>query len=374
MAQEDESVASPGKEIRKLLQDHGWTQDDLARILKRPLPTINQIIQGKRAITPDMAIVLAAAFGTTPEKWVSMEATYRLSLAKANPDPVQKRAKLYAYAPIKDMQRRLWIKQSDIVEEQEQMLCRFFEVNSLDEEPQINISTRIPTGPQNLTINQRAWCFRAKQLAKSIQISSFKKSNLNQAALRLRELAAFPEEARHVSKILGEFGIRFLIIEPLPNCKIDGATIWLDENSPVIAVSLRYDRIDAFWFTLLHEFYHVVHEDASIDDDLCGEEQMPSITKVEVECRADVEASDQLVPTEKLNSFITRISPLYSKTRIIQFAHTIQIHPGIIIGQLQYRGEIGYQANREMLVKIREIVTSSALTDGWGRNITLSTN
>ncbi len=374
MTQEDESVASPGKEIRKLLQDRGWTQDDLARILKRPLPTVNQIIQGKRAITPDMAIVLAAAFGTTPEKWVSMEATYRLSLAKANPDPVQKRAKLYAYAPIKDMQRRLWIKQSDNIEEQEQMLCRFFEVNSLDEEPQINMATRRPSGPQNLTINQKAWCFRAKQLAKSIQISSFRKSNLNQAALRLRELAAFPEEARHVSKILGDYGIRFLVIEPLPNCKLDGATIWLDENSPVIAVSLRYDRIDAFWFTLLHEFYHVVHEDASIDDDLCGEGQMPSIAKVEVERRADIEASEKLVPAEKLNSFITRVSPLYSKTRIIQFAHTIQIHPGIIIGQLQYRGEIGYQANREMLVKIREIVASSALTDGWGCNITLSTN
>ena len=374
MAQEGESLASPGEEIRKLLQDRRWTQDDLARILKRPLPTINQIIQGKRAITPDMAIVLAAAFDTTPEKWVSMEAAYRLSLAKADPGPVQKSAKLYTFAPIKDMERRGWIPYTKSIEEQERLLCQFFEINSLEEEPQINVATRKPSILQNLTTSQRAWCCRAKQLAKAIHISSFQKSNLDKAGLRLRELAAFPEEARHVSKILADFGIRFLVIEPLPDSKIDGATIWLDENSPVIVVSLRYDRIDAFWFTLLHEFYHVTHEDASIDDDLCGEGQMPSITKVEVERRADMEASDKLVPTEKLNSFITRVSPLYSKTRIIQFAHTIQIHPGIIVGQLQYRGEIGYQANREMLVKIRDIVTSSALTDGWRRDITLSTN
>jgi len=374
MAQENDPVISPGEEIRKLLQDRGWTQDDLARILKRPLPTINQIIQGKRAITPDMAIVLAAAFGTTPEKWVSMEATYRLSMATADPDPVQKNAKLYTFAPIKDMERRGWIPQATSTEEQERLLCQFFEINSLEEEPQINAATRKPSVLQDLTTRQKAWCFRAKKLAKAIHVSSFQKSNLNKAALRLRELAAFPEEAVHVPKTLEEFGIRFIVIEPLPDCKIDGATIWLDENSPVIAVSLRYDRIDAFWFTLLHEFYHVVHEDASIDYDLCGEGLMPSIAKVETERRADIDASDRLIPLGKLDSFITRVSPLYSKTRIIQFAHAIQIHPGIIVGQLQYRGEIGYQANREMLVKIREIVTSSALTDGWGRDITLNVN
>jgi len=174
--------------------------------------------------------------------------------------------------------------------------------------------------------------------------------------------------------LLAEYGIRFLVIEPLHNCRIDGATIWLNEDSPIIALSLRYDRIDAFWFTLLHEFTHVVYEDASIDDDLCGDGQLPSIAKVDTERKADVEASNTLVPIEKLNSFILRVSPLYSKTRIIQFAHTMQIHPGIIVGQLQHRGEIGYSANREMLAKIRDIVANSALTDGWGRRIAININ
>ncbi len=103
MEQEPKLPTTPGEEIRNQLQIRGWTQDDLARIVNRPLPTINQIIQGKRGITPDTAIVLAAAFGTTPEKWMQLESTYRLSLAKLNPDAVQRRAKLYAYAPVKDM-------------------------------------------------------------------------------------------------------------------------------------------------------------------------------------------------------------------------------------------------------------------------------
>ncbi len=123
---------------------------------------------------------------------------------------------------------------------------------------------------------------------------------------------------------------------------------------------------------MLHEFYHVVHEDASIDDDLCGEGQVPSIVKVKVERKADLEASKRLVPLENLNSFIMRVSPLYSKKRIVQFAHTVEIHPGIIVGQLQHRGDIGYSANREMLATIRNIVSNTALTDGWGCSIEIS--
>jgi HTH-type transcriptional regulator/antitoxin HigA len=375
MAQEDESVASPGKEIRKLLQDHGWTQDDLARILKRPLPTINQIIQGKRAITPDMAIVLAAAFGTTPEKWVSMEATYRLSLAKANPDPVQKRAKLYTYAPIKDMQRRLWIKQTDAIEEQEQIVCQFFEVNSLDEEPIITGVMRESIQSSKLNPSQKAWCFRAKHLAKALYVNPFNKMASNQILSQLLELATYPEETRHVSKILANFGIRFLVIEPLSSSRIDGAAIWLDATSPVIVLSLRYDRIDAFWFTLMHELSHILHGDASIDDALFSDGvQIPSIAKDDIERRADEDAAASLIPPDKLSSFILRVSPLYSKDRINRFANRLKIHPGIIVGQLQYRGEISYSANREMLVKVREIVANSTVTDGWGRIVTTNVN
>jgi len=45
----------------------------------------------------------------------------------------------------------------------------------------------------------------------------------------------------------------------------------------------------------------------------------------------------------------------------------VKMHPGIIVGQLQHRGEIGYSANREMLVKIRGRAVATAICDGWGR-------
>jgi len=364
-------MQKPGDEIKRHLNERGWTQEDLARILDRPLSNINWVITGKTAITPKTAIDLGAAFGIDPEEWLRLEAKYRLSLAQSDSEIVGRRARLYDYAPIKDMEKRRWIPHTTSPEEQERVLCQFYEIDSLEDEPQISVATRRTIEGIALTASQKAWCFRAKKLARAIQVSPFKKNKLEEASLRLRDLAAYPEEARHVSKILAQYGIRYLVIEPLSGAKIDGATLWLDEKSPVIVMSLRYDRIDAFWFTLLHEFSHIVHEDASVDDNLCGKGQVPSIAKIQSERRADIEASERLVPSSILTSFIVRTSPLYSKKRIIQLAHRVKIHPGIIVGQLQHMGEIGYSANREMLAKIRDIVLDAVLTDGWGRSIEL---
>ena len=93
------------------------------------------------------------------------------------------------------------------------------------------------------------------------------------------------------------------------------------------------------------------------------------LAKDDIEDRADREAASSLIPTEEIESFIGRVGPLYSTDRVVEFANRIRIHPGIIVGQLQYRGEIGYRAMREHLAKIRDIVISTALTDGWGQTI-----
>jgi len=54
---------TPGERIRVEMDARGWTQRDLAKVLGRPLPAVNEIIQGKRAMTPEMAIALEGAFG-----------------------------------------------------------------------------------------------------------------------------------------------------------------------------------------------------------------------------------------------------------------------------------------------------------------------
>lgn len=352
--------------IRNLLKEKGWTQADLALILGRPLPTVNEIIQGKRGVTPEMALALAGAFGVEAERWLELEGAYRLSQATTDPCDIQRRAKLYDLAPVREMARRGWIREWQSDAELEDRLARFFGIDVSVATPRLQVATRRNSLISELSPSQRAWCFRAKQLAGAVSAAQFNPKSLVQLRDRLRETAAYAQEARNISRVMASYGIRFVVVEPLQGSKIDGAAFWLDDDSPVIATSIRYDRIDAFWFTVMHELSHICHFDASLDDDMAD---LPSMAKEEPERRADEEAADWLIPSEKMQSFVLRVGPLYSKQRINQFAHRMKIHPGIIVGRLQYLGEIKYSANREMLVKVRDFVADSALTDGWGRII-----
>ena len=99
---------------------------------------------------------------------------------------------------------------------------------------------------------------------------------------------------------------------------------------------------------------------------LVGKDRQPTDEKPEIEKQADRFASDFLVPQAEIERFILRVRPLYSKILINQFANRIGVHPGIVVGQLQHRRKIGWDHSREMLVKVRENVISTAYVDGWG--------
>jgi HTH-type transcriptional regulator/antitoxin HigA len=176
---------------------------------------------------------------------------------------------------------------------------------------------------------------------------------------------------RHVPKTLAEGGIRLLIIEQLPQTKVDGICFWLDEYSPVIALALRYDRLDHFWYLLGHECGHVKRKDGLLgspylDINLVGDNAVSADDKPEAEIEADDFAQDFLIDQARLDKFINRVRPLYSKQKIRNFALSIGVHPAIVLGQLQHRGEVDWSHSREMLVKVRESIISSAVTDGWG--------
>ncbi len=88
----------------------------------------------------------------------------------------------------------------------------------------------------------------------------------------LRPLLYAPDEIRRVPRILMDCGVRFIIVEKLPNAEIDGVCFWVDEQSPVIGMTTRRDKIDNFWFVLRHECEHVLRghgrEEEIIDENL----------------------------------------------------------------------------------------------------------
>jgi len=366
-------VFPPGDFILDELEERGWTQTNLAEITGRPDSTICSIIAVKKALSEEIAVELASAFGTSPQFWLNLENAYRLSKVATETIPIEHRAKIFQAAPVRDMQKRGWIRVLDSPEDTEKELIRFFEVPSLDQVSNLRVAARASVqNGSTLTPEQLAWCVRALQLAKAVPAKKYSNKSFEEGVLQLQLLTDFPENVRKVPRVLGEMGIRFVLVEHLPKSKIDGAALWLGEDDdwskPVVALSLRYDRIDSFWHTLFHELSHIKNKDSYVVDvDIVGADRCLSDKALsDIEARANQEAAEMLIPKERMESFISRTHPFYYTEKIIQFANLIKIHPGIIAGQLQHRKKIDWAAHRRMLVKVRDILISGAMTDGWG--------
>jgi HTH-type transcriptional regulator / antitoxin HigA len=363
----EERPKSPGEVIRSLLSERDLTQNDLAAITGFSRQTISSLISGRSSLSPEHAVVLSQCFGLSASEWLRLEGEYRISLIQnPNKETIQSRAEIFDLAPIKDMQRRGWIKTTGDFSEIVTELRRFFETDDLAAIPNLNAAFRKSESQHKNQKYVRAWVQQAKHLAKSVQVAPFSEDRMRTAIKELRHIAAFSKEVNRVPQTLAKYGIRYVISEHLPYTKIDGAAFWLDEKSPVIVMSLRYDRIDSFWFTLMHEMTHIFYKDQfSVDEESEDEANDTDLDFIEV--RANNDAQANLVDPLELESFIRRIGPLYSEQKIIQFAHRIKIHPGIIVGQLQRKKQINYATMRNLLVKIRESLIETALTDGWGK-------
>jgi HTH-type transcriptional regulator/antitoxin HigA len=208
-----------------------------------------------------------------------------------------------------------------------------------------------------------------KQIASEMIVAKYSTSSALDAITQLNNLLSAPEEARKVPRILAECGIRYVIVEALSSTKIDGVCFWLNKSSPVIGMSLRYDRIDNFWFVLRHELEHVLQqhgqEAAMLDTELEGDRAGIS-SSISIEERvANEAASDFCVPKKRIESFIARKSPLFSDRDVVSLSNVMKIHPGLIIGQIQRRTG-RYDLLRQHLVKIKSFVVPGAMVDGWG--------
>lgn len=359
-------VFPPGDFIRDELESRGWTQGDLAQIMGRPLQLVNELVSGKKQITPETALGLAKAFGDDDALyWMNLDNMYRLSQVKPADDLVSRRATIYSKFPVRELIKRGWVEPSENLDVVEHRICRFYNIKSINDQPHIAHAAKAEQYDERKPL-QWAWLFRAYQLAHAVAVAEYKENKLRAATVRLRQLLIAPEEIRQVSQILAECGVRLVIVEYLPGAKIDGAAFWIN-GSPVIALSMRFDRVNNFWFVLRHEIEHIINKDGQLIVDLEMAERLQRKDELPPEeVRANAAASEFLIPKEELNSFIVRVRPLYSEQRILLFAKRIKVHPGIVVGQLQFRDEVPYTHFQKHLVKVREIVTQTTLTDGWG--------
>lgn len=358
-------VFPPGDRLKEELDARGWTQADLADILGRPPRLISEIITAKRAITPETARGLGQALGTGAELWMTLESQYQLSRTPIANHALVRRTKIYGQFPVKDMQKRGWLKPVTGLDAIEAELKNYFQISSLNERVKIPHAAK-KTSYDRVSMLQAAWLVRALQLAPSVSVSKYSESNLQSLYPVLRSCVAQPTDAAKVPELLAQAGIRLVLVAPLPGSKIDAACMWF-RNQPLIALTLRYDRHDIFWHALFHELDHIEHGEGEtepvVDSDLMADCSHGG----KVEKRANQAAASRLVPTEEMERFIARVNPYYSDEAILNFAAHLKVHPGIVIGQLQHRELIPWSSFTRLKAKIREVITQTAVTDGFAR-------
>lgn len=364
----------PGQLIQHLLNERAWTQRILSIVLDADETGINKIIAGKRPVDAKMALALSELFNVEPERFLELQQAYDLAQARflSQPDPAREnRAHLFGSLPITEMIKRGWLDVEDVknVPKVETALAKFFGVSSPQEIEILPHAAKKTNVADDVTPAQLAWLYRVKQMASEMLVSKYSTATVKTAVEKMRPLLASSEGVRKVPRILAECGIRYVIVESLPGVKIDGVCLWLDSNSPVIGMSLRYDRIDNFWFVLRHELEHVLNnhgrEAVMMDAELEGDRAGVGDNIPEEERIANQAGAEFCVPKKSLESFVARKAPFFAERDIIGFARTLQIHPGLVAGQLQRRID-RYDRFRNHLVKIRSIVAPNAMVDGWG--------
>ena len=138
--------------------------------------------------------------------------------------------------------------------------------------------------------------------------------------------------AKRARQMLAKKGIALVIERHLPGSYLDGAAMLGDGGRPVIGLTLRYDRLDNFWFVLLHELGHVfLHLFDGLRFDFFDEESGPDNNSIEA--KADKFALEALMPEQLWDQCLSRFALSEEAVRID--ADNLGIHPSIIAGRIR---------------------------------------
>lgn len=205
---------------------------------------------------------------------------------------------------------------------------------------------------------QQIWTARVLESASSATGRMKGKFNIADSAwlTQLIALSVFPDGPVRAMQMLRDHGI-IPVIEPhLPRTLLDGAALMHADGIPIVALTLRHDRLDNFWFTLLHELAHVfLHfnsglADGFIDDDLGN--QLIS----DVEREADDFARNRLIPDDLWKTSVVRFTT--ESESVVKFARRLNVHPAIVAGRI--RNERDFSLFSELVGKgqLRKLFTN----------------
>lgn len=201
------------------------------------------------------------------------------------------------------------------------------------------------------------WQARAQADAQYIYLSEDVRPFTSLTKDNLKEFAALsvdPQIIKRLPSVLSEFGIILVYIHSLPGMNADGAIFYLSTGNPVIAMSLRFPRLDYFWFTLLHELAHLVLHTNELKGAMFFDVEN-SEESDRIERAANRLAKDSIVARESWRSCAPKYDPTDRTVRT--YAAQQSVHPSLIAGLL--RKESGNYKRFSSIINeynVREII------------------
>lgn len=325
-------MPDPLEAIRFRMDQLGKTQSDLAPIFGSRAKA-SEVLNGKRPLTLKMiralhehlgipAEVLIREGGTLPERPAGIE---------------------LEQFPLREMANRGWIRAADDLKDRaEEIILELVErAGGRNALPQALFRQGGARANAKTDVHAlQAWCLYVLVRARSLKLQDrYCVGSITPTFLRgIAKLSVFEEGPRLAQEKLAQNGIALIIASHLPKTYIDGAALKTREGVPVVGMTLRYDRLDNFWFCLLHELAHLGRhfddgEGRMFIDDLQLHEREHAAEDVR-EQEADEWAQEALIPERLWSSHPARIRP--SVANVLSLARQAEVAPAIVAGRIRY--------------------------------------
>ncbi len=352
---EPDWVSPPGDTLQEKLEEIGMTQSELSTRMGRPEKTISAIINGKSAITPETALQLESVLNIPARFWMNRERQYREALARLEQEKLLTNSIDWLKdLPLKHMIKLGWIKGKLTEKELVHACLSFFGVASPKEWKELwlnektNVAFRISLAYTNMPAAIAAWLRHGEIIASKQHLTAYNKNQFKNALKSIRKIAYYhPKDFQsQLKELCDESGVKLVFTPSFAKASISGATRWIGHH-PVIQLSGRYKSNDHFWFTFYHEAAHILLHGKK---DIFLENLEGSDMDQQKEEQANDFAKEFLVPEKYWKKFLQ--NEKWTEEVINDFAQSIYIHPGIVVGQLQHAGQIGFNQFNPLKEKI----------------------
>jgi len=313
--------------IKFRMNEKGLKQVDLAPYFGNK-SRVSEVLNRKRPLTVQMIRALSVGLGISADTLIGVE----LKARKVTNDDEMDWFKF----PYKEMSQRGWLENfsnqtnNSIEDTVKSFISQFGEPN------QYAAFRRTIRGDSYSPVTQYslyAWTTRVIQKARKqkLNIAKYKESILSSDFLtELAHISWLDSGPLLAKEFLEKNGICLVIVPALKGTLVDGAAMKDSDGMPIVALTLRHDRLDNFWFTLMHELVHIwkhVKGNETFIDDI----EHSSEDKIEAE--ANRITKDIFIPRAIWRRSDAYLSP--SKSSIDFLSRELRIHPAIIAGRIR---------------------------------------